>query len=211
MVSLLKDTSELCQLLHGCLLHSATTRKPNNQFVLADVGCWNPGYCHWTGQSCVKSKFERKIFKGIFQFKFRFWNAFIFNCLMRPLAKASTESSNSGCVQIHHQSILKYWIFLINFSFFKSASCQSMLMEERDLIWKFRFWLKSNQKALAKFVRSVNWQEELEVRQVIQVLFSKYSNLSLNFKLMINYWANIARMANGSNPINFKILNLFSI
>uniref|UniRef100_A0A914LH10 Phosphatidylinositol 3-kinase catalytic subunit type 3 n=1 Tax=Meloidogyne incognita TaxID=6306 RepID=A0A914LH10_MELIC len=52
----------------------------------------------------------------------------------------------------------------------KSASCQAMLMEERDLIWKFRFWLKSNPKALTKFIRSVNWQEKLEVRQAIQVI-----------------------------------------
>ena len=45
-----------------------------------------------------------------------------------------------------------------------------MSIEERDLIWKFRFWLKSNSKALTKFVRSVNWQEKLEVRQAIQVI-----------------------------------------
>uniref|UniRef100_A0A183BU91 Phosphatidylinositol 3-kinase catalytic subunit type 3 n=1 Tax=Globodera pallida TaxID=36090 RepID=A0A183BU91_GLOPA len=55
-------------------------------------------------------------------------------------------------------------------SIIKSSSCQSLLMEERDLIWKFRFWLKSNPKALTKFVRSVNWQAKLEVRQAIQVI-----------------------------------------
>jgi phosphatidylinositol 3-kinase len=43
-------------------------------------------------------------------------------------------------------------------------------MEDRDLIWKFRFWLRSNPKALTKFVRSVNWQEKQEVRQAIQVI-----------------------------------------
>lgn len=59
-----------------------------------------------------------------------------------------------------------------------------MLMEERDLIWKFRFWLKSNPKALTKFVRSVNWQEKLEVRQAIQVILYNFRiyvyNLILN-------------------------------
>lgn len=55
-----------------------------------------------------------------------------------------------------------------------------MLMEERDLIWKFRFWLKSNPKALTKFVRSVNWQEKLEVRQAIQVILWVFSIIHLN-------------------------------
>uniref|UniRef100_A0A914I1L1 Chromatin modification-related protein MEAF6 n=1 Tax=Globodera rostochiensis TaxID=31243 RepID=A0A914I1L1_GLORO len=55
-------------------------------------------------------------------------------------------------------------------SIIKSSSCQPLLLEERDLIWKFRFWLKSNPKALTKFVRSVNWQAKLEVRQAIQVI-----------------------------------------
>jgi phosphatidylinositol 3-kinase len=43
-------------------------------------------------------------------------------------------------------------------------------MEERDMIWKFRFWLKTNPHALTKFVRSVNWDEKLEVKQAIQLL-----------------------------------------
>jgi phosphatidylinositol 3-kinase len=45
-----------------------------------------------------------------------------------------------------------------------------MSMEDRDMIWKFRFWLKNNPLALTKFVRSVNWDEKLEAKQAIQVL-----------------------------------------
>lgn len=45
-----------------------------------------------------------------------------------------------------------------------------MSVEERDLIWKFRFWLKSNPCALVKFIRSVNWEEETEVKHAIQII-----------------------------------------
>ncbi|KAI6220427.1 Phosphatidylinositol 3-kinase catalytic subunit type 3 [Aphelenchoides besseyi] len=52
----------------------------------------------------------------------------------------------------------------------RMPTSQPMTMEERDAIWKFRFWLRSNPHALTKFVRSVNWNENLEVKQAIQVL-----------------------------------------
>ncbi|CAD5207974.1 unnamed protein product [Bursaphelenchus xylophilus] len=52
----------------------------------------------------------------------------------------------------------------------RMPSSQPMTMEERDTIWKFRFWLKSNPHALTKFARSVNWNERLEVKQAIEVL-----------------------------------------
>ncbi|KAI6232650.1 Phosphatidylinositol 3-kinase catalytic subunit type 3 [Aphelenchoides fujianensis] len=52
----------------------------------------------------------------------------------------------------------------------RMPTLQPMSMEERDVIWKFRFWLRSNPNALTKFVRSVNWDEKLEVKQAIQVL-----------------------------------------
>lgn len=52
----------------------------------------------------------------------------------------------------------------------RAPACQSMSVEERDLIWKFRFWLKSNPRALTKFIRSVNWDEGAEVRQATEVV-----------------------------------------
>ncbi|VDO55277.1 unnamed protein product [Onchocerca flexuosa] len=35
-------------------------------------------------------------------------------------------------------------------------------IEERDLIWKFRYFLRNNRKALLKFVRSVSWDKNEE-------------------------------------------------
>ena len=42
--------------------------------------------------------------------------------------------------------------------------------EEKDLIWKFRYHLTRNKKALTKFVKSVNWQDQAESKQAVQVL-----------------------------------------
>ncbi|KAK0703535.1 kinase-like domain-containing protein [Lasiosphaeria miniovina] len=42
--------------------------------------------------------------------------------------------------------------------------------EEKDLIWKFRYHLTKNKKALTKFVKSVNWSDLAESKQAVQVL-----------------------------------------
>ena len=47
---------------------------------------------------------------------------------------------------------------------------QSLNGEEKDLIWKFRHHLTREKKALTKFIKSVAWQDQNEVRQAIQIL-----------------------------------------
>lgn len=42
--------------------------------------------------------------------------------------------------------------------------------EEKDLIWKFRFFLQANKSALAKFVRCVNWHLQNEARQAVAIM-----------------------------------------
>lgn len=42
--------------------------------------------------------------------------------------------------------------------------------EETDLVWKFRYHLTRDKRALTKFVKSVNWRDQSESRQAIQVL-----------------------------------------
>ncbi|KAK4239331.1 kinase-like domain-containing protein [Achaetomium macrosporum] len=46
----------------------------------------------------------------------------------------------------------------------------SLSPEEKDLIWKFRHHLARNKKALTKFAKSVNWQDQSESRQAAQIL-----------------------------------------
>jgi phosphatidylinositol 3-kinase len=42
--------------------------------------------------------------------------------------------------------------------------------EERDLIWKFRYYLLRDKRALTKFVKSVGWGDPMEVRQAAPLL-----------------------------------------
>ncbi|KAI0130200.1 phosphatidylinositol 3 [Xylariales sp. AK1849] len=46
----------------------------------------------------------------------------------------------------------------------------SLTPEEKDLVWKFRYHLTKDKRALTKFVKSVNWQDQSEAKQAIQVM-----------------------------------------
>ena len=43
--------------------------------------------------------------------------------------------------------------------------------EEKDLIWRFRYYLTRDKKALTKFIKSVNWRDLGEARQAIGTNF----------------------------------------
>lgn len=51
--------------------------------------------------------------------------------------------------------------------------------EEKDLVWKFRYHLTRNKKALTKFVKSVNWQDHSESKQAVQVL-GKWTDIDVD-------------------------------
>lgn len=42
--------------------------------------------------------------------------------------------------------------------------------EEQDMVWKYRFYLTSQKKALTKFLKCINWQTATEVRQALNLL-----------------------------------------
>lgn len=42
--------------------------------------------------------------------------------------------------------------------------------EEQDLVWKFRYYLMSQKKALTKFLKCLNWQVSAEVRIALELL-----------------------------------------
>ncbi|KAJ3129548.1 Phosphatidylinositol (PI) 3-kinase [Nowakowskiella sp. JEL0407] len=44
--------------------------------------------------------------------------------------------------------------------------------EEKDLIWKFRFSLSKDKKALTKFIKSVEWNDAIEEKQAVELLHS---------------------------------------
>lgn len=47
---------------------------------------------------------------------------------------------------------------------------QALSSEEADLVWKFRYHLTRDKRALTKFVKSVNWNDQIESKQAIHVL-----------------------------------------
>ncbi|OJJ48347.1 hypothetical protein ASPZODRAFT_62644 [Penicilliopsis zonata CBS 506.65] len=47
---------------------------------------------------------------------------------------------------------------------------QDLTAEEKDLIWRFRYYLTREKRALTKFVKSVNWRDVGEARQAVDIL-----------------------------------------
>lgn len=46
----------------------------------------------------------------------------------------------------------------------------TLTSEEQDLIWKYRFYLSTQKKALTKFLKCINWETGTEVRQALALL-----------------------------------------
>lgn len=49
---------------------------------------------------------------------------------------------------------------------------KNLTSEEQDLIWKFRFYLMNQKKALTKFLKCLNWELSAEVKQALELLSS---------------------------------------
>ncbi|KAJ9293989.1 hypothetical protein DTO271G3_7365 [Paecilomyces variotii] len=47
---------------------------------------------------------------------------------------------------------------------------QDLSAEEKDLVWRFRYYLTRDKRALTKFVKSVNWRDVGEARQAVDIL-----------------------------------------
>lgn len=43
--------------------------------------------------------------------------------------------------------------------------------EEKDLVWKFRFYLTRDKRALTKFVKSVSWSDAAEIKQAVSLVY----------------------------------------
>lgn len=56
---------------------------------------------------------------------------------------------------------------------------QPLSPEEKDLIWKFRYHLTRDKRGLTKFVKSVNWSDQSEAKQAVQVL-TKWSDVDVD-------------------------------
>ncbi|KAJ3163607.1 Phosphatidylinositol (PI) 3-kinase [Geranomyces michiganensis] len=52
----------------------------------------------------------------------------------------------------------------------KYSPTQNLSTEEKDLLWKFRFYLTRDKKALTKFLKCVVWTDPVEVKQAVDLL-----------------------------------------
>ncbi|KAG6832644.1 hypothetical protein H0H87_001017 [Tephrocybe sp. NHM501043] len=54
---------------------------------------------------------------------------------------------------------------------------QSLTSEEKDLIWKFRFYLARDKRGLTKFLKSVTWRDSSEVKQAVEELLPQWTEI----------------------------------
>ena len=53
---------------------------------------------------------------------------------------------------------------------------QTLSSEEKDLVWQYRFYLSANKKALAKFVKCVDWNTKTEANQALDLVSVYFSS-----------------------------------
>ncbi|EPS97255.1 hypothetical protein FOMPIDRAFT_1166642 [Fomitopsis schrenkii] len=57
------------------------------------------------------------------------------------------------------------------------APSQPLTSEEKDLIWKFRFYLTRDRRGLTKFLKSVTWRDPSEVKQAVEELLPQWTEI----------------------------------
>lgn len=54
---------------------------------------------------------------------------------------------------------------------------QVLTSEEKDLVWKYRFYLARDKRGLTKFVKSVTWRDPMEVKQAVEELLPMWTEI----------------------------------
>ena len=57
---------------------------------------------------------------------------------------------------------------------------QSLTSVEKDLVWKFRFYLTRDKRGLTKFLKSVTWRDQSEVKQAVEVLLPQWTDIEVD-------------------------------
>ena len=57
-------------------------------------------------------------------------------------------------------------------------STKPLTSEEQDIVWRFRFYLINQKKALAKFLKCLNWDVQTEASQAVELL-TKWSPMDI--------------------------------
>lgn len=57
---------------------------------------------------------------------------------------------------------------------------QELTTPQRDLLWKFRFYLTRDKRALTKFLKSVVWSDPGEAKQAVETLLPMWSEIEMD-------------------------------
>jgi len=57
---------------------------------------------------------------------------------------------------------------------------QELTTPQRDLVWKFRFYLTRDKRALTKFLKSVVWSDSGEATQAVETLLPMWSEVEMD-------------------------------
>ena len=60
------------------------------------------------------------------------------------------------------------------------APSQPLNSEEKDQIWKFRFYLSRDKRGLTKFLKSVTWRDQSEVKQAVEELLPQWTEIDID-------------------------------
>ncbi|CAL1715935.1 unnamed protein product [Somion occarium] len=60
------------------------------------------------------------------------------------------------------------------------APSQPLTSEEKDIIWKFRFYLTRDKRGLTKFLKSVTWRDPSEVKQAVEELLPQWTEIDID-------------------------------
>jgi hypothetical protein len=66
------------------------------------------------------------------------------------------------------------WVFQVILNY---APSQVLTSEEKDLVWKYRFYLTRDKRGLTKFVKSVTWRDAMEVKQAVEELLPMWTEI----------------------------------
>ncbi|KAL9714216.1 Phosphatidylinositol (PI) 3-kinase [Leucoagaricus gongylophorus] len=57
---------------------------------------------------------------------------------------------------------------------------RQLTSEEKDLVWKFRFYLARDKRGLTKFLKAVTWRDSFEVKQAVEELLPMWTEIDID-------------------------------
>ncbi|XP_049553898.1 phosphatidylinositol 3-kinase catalytic subunit type 3 isoform X4 [Orcinus orca] len=95
---------------------------------------------------------------------------------------------------------------------------KQLTYEEQDLVWKFRYYLTNQEKALTKFLKCVNWDLPQEAKQALELLGKwKPMDVEDSLELLSSHYTNptvrryaVARLRQADDEVHCYALLLFN-